>query len=109
MDTNDTLIQLLKNVERLSTQFDTMDTRLLKIENVVNNDIRQDQRLSSIETSLQRGNAKFQKIEDRLNALEDAEGNKAKRLVNQVVSYLITAVLGFAVSAVMFYLANGGK
>lgn len=104
MDTNDTLIQLLKNVERLSTQFDTMDSRLSKIESVVNNDIKQDQRIGSIEISLQRGNAKFQKIEDRLNALEDADGNKAKKLVSQVVSYLITLVLGFAASAAVFYI-----
>lgn len=44
------------------------------------------------------------KIEDRLNALEDADGNKAKKLVSQVVSYLITLVLGFAASAAVFYI-----
>lgn len=109
METEGTLIQLLKITERLSEQVEQLDRRMSKIEDVVNNDVRQDQRLNSIEMSLKRGNEKFNRIEERLNILEDADGNKAKTLLNKVASYLLTALLGFIAAAVAAYITHGGK
>lgn len=109
MNEQDSLIQLLKVTERLGTQMDNIDKRLTKIEAVVTNDIKQDQRLASIEISLGRGNAKFQKIEDRLNKLEQAEGNKAKALWSRVLSYCITAFLGFIIALIGAYFTGGVK
>lgn len=108
MDTNDTLIQLLKVTERLSTQMKTLDERLSKLESVMSNDIKQDQRLNSVEISLQRGNQKFINIEERLKALESLEGDKAKKMWNQIISYGLTTLLGFIVSAVVFYFTTLG-
>lgn len=104
MNEQDTLIQLLKITERLSAQVDSMDVRLSKIESVVNNDIRQDQRLSVIESSLARGTSKFAAIEDRLRTLEEAEGKKAKAVVTEVIKYIGTAAAGFILAAAAFYI-----
>ena len=106
MNTDETLIQLLQITSKLSTQVETMDKRMSKIESVVSNDIRQDERLSSIEQSLRRGNEKFASIEGRLNALEDVDGNKAKNVLKTVCNYILTAVLGFITASVGFYIMN---
>lgn len=79
-----------------------------KIEDVVSNDIKQDQRLKSVELSLQRGNQRFQEIEGRLNMLEDAEGNKAKTIMSKIISYVATALLGFIAAAVTAYVQQRG-
>lgn len=104
MNEQDTLIQLLKITERLSAQVDSMDVRLSKIESVVNNDIRQDQRLSVIESSLARGSSKFTSIENRLRVLEEAEGKKAKAVVTEVIKYVGTTIMGFILAAIVFYI-----
>lgn len=104
--TDDTLIQLLKLTSQLSEKVDNMDKRMDKIESVVTNDVRQDQRLESIESSLKRGNEKFARIEERLNALEDVEGDKAKRIVHTVGNYLLTAGVTFIITCVGFYIMN---
>lgn len=106
MDNNETLIQVLQITSKLSAQFETLNARLDKIESVATNDVRQDQRLTSIEESLQRGHTRFGNIEDRLKVLESAEGNKAKSVLKTVYSYLITAGLSFIITAIGFYIMN---
>lgn len=105
-DSESTLRELLQLTAKLSGQVESIDKRMDKIENVVTNDVRQDERLSSIEQSLRRGNEKFVSIETRLNALEDAEGNKARNILKTTGNYLLTAALGFIISAVGFYIMN---
>lgn len=105
-DTETTLRELLKLTAKLSGQVESIDKRMDKIENVVTNDVRQDERLASIEQSLRRGNEKFASIEARLNTLEDAEGNKARNVIKSISNYLLTAALGFIISAVGFYIMN---
>lgn len=99
MNEQDTLIQLLKTTERLSTQMDSIDTRLTKIESVVNNDIRQDQRLGVIEL-------KLNDIERRIRTLEEIDGKKAKTIVTEVIKYVGTAVMGFIIAAITFYIKS---
>lgn len=105
-DTQTTLQELLKVTSKLVGQVESIDKRMDKIESVVMNDVRQDERLASIELSLKRGNDKFQTLEGRINALEDADGNKAKNILKSVGNYILTAVLGFIVASVGFYIMN---
>lgn len=107
MEVQDTLVQLLQITERLSTKVDQLDKRMSKIESVVNNDIRQDQRLDQIELSLKRGNEKFRELEDRLDTLEGIEGERAKKVMAKVVGYIGTTMLGFIGAAIMFYIKGG--
>lgn len=106
MNDNDTLIQLFQLTSKLSAQMEAMDKRMSKIEAVVSNDVRQDERIASIEQSLRRGNEKFASIEDRLSILENTEGNKAKTIIKTVGNYLLTACSGFVLSALVFYIMN---
>lgn len=106
MNTDETLIQLLQLTSKLSTQVEAMDARMSKIESVVSNDIRQDERIASIEQSLRRGKDKFANIESRLGRLEEADGNKAKSVLRTICNYLLTAGIGFILSAVGFYIMN---
>lgn len=105
-DTENTLQELLKVTSKLVGQVDSIDKRMDKIENVVMNDVRQDERLSSIEQSLRRGNEKFSSIESRLNSLEDADGNKAKGVLKVVGSYVLTTLLSFCIAAIGFFVMN---
>ncbi len=108
-DMDSTLQELLKVTSKLVGQVDSIDKRMDKIENVVMNDIRQDERLSSIEQSLRRGNEKFLAIEARLNNLEDADGNKAKGVLKTTGSYILTTLLSFITAAIIFYISRGTK
>lgn len=108
-DTSSTLQELLKVTSKLVGQVESIDKRMDKIESVVMNDVRQDERLSSIELSLKRGNDKFQALEDRINALEDADGNKAKGVLKTTGSYILTTLLSFITAAVIFYISRSTK
>lgn len=105
-DAGTTLRELLKVTSKLVGQVESIDKRMDKIEDVVTNDVRQDERLTNIEKSLHRGSAKFSSIESRLNNLEDADGNKAKNVLKTVGSYVLTTLLSFCVAAIGFFVMN---
>jgi predicted nucleic acid-binding Zn-ribbon protein len=105
-DTQTTLQELLKVTSKLVGQVESIDKRMDKIENVVANDVRQDERIASIESSLHRGSEKFAALEQRIGVLEDADGNKAKQALKTVGNYLLTAIAGFIISAIGFYIMN---
>ena len=106
MNDTDTLVQLLQLTSKLSTQVESMDERMRKIESVVSNDIRQDERITTIEDSLKRGSAKFKEIEARLKNIENADGEKAKTIVRAVLNYALSAGAGFLLAALSFYITN---
>lgn len=105
MQDNDTLIELLQITSKLASQIDSMDQRMSKIEGVLLNDVRQDQRLAAIEQSLERGNQKFMKIEDRVAKIENAEGDKAKNFMKRITTYVLTALLGLFLGSLKDILA----
>lgn len=105
-DTDKTLRELLQLTSKLAGQVESIDKRMDKIENVVTNDVRQDERISAIESSLHRGSEKFASLEQRISALEDVDGDKAKQALKTVGNYLLTALVGFILSAVGFYIMN---
>ena len=106
MNDTDTLVQLLQLTSKLSTQVESMDERMRKIESVVSNDIRQDERITTIEDSLKRGSAKFKEIESRLKNIENADGEKAKTIVRAVLNYALSAGAGFLLAALSCYITN---
>ena len=106
MNDTDTLVQLLQLTSKLSTQVESMDERMRKIESVVSNDIRQDERITTIEDSLKRGSAKFKEIEVRLKNIENADGEKAKNIVRAVLNYALSAGALFLLAALIFYITN---
>lgn len=105
-DTDKTLRELLQLTSKLAGQVESIDKRMDKIENVVTNDVRQDERISSIEASLHRGSEKFAALEHRIDILEDADGNKAKSVLRVVGNYLLTACIGFIIASISFYIMN---
>lgn len=103
---DDVLIKLLQLTSQMTEKVDSLDKRMNKIESVVTNDIRQDQRLEDIETSLKEGDERFIAIENRLDVLENVEGNRAKSIIKTICNYLLTAGLTFIVTCIGFYIMN---
>ena len=96
---DDVLIKLLQLTSQVTEKVDSLDKRMNKIESVVTNDIRQDQRLEDIETSLKEGDERFTAIENRLDVLE-------KSIIKTICNYLLTAGLTFIVTCIGFYIMN---
>lgn len=107
------ILQLCEGVSSINAKIDTMQKDLDAVKVVQNTVTAHTTHLEQIDISLQRGNQKFQKMDDhldkvdgRLDKLEQIEGEKAKSLIRTVGQYLLTAAIGFIISAVGFYVLN---
>ena len=104
-DEQSKLYALLEKVTAIETQtkfvsdnITSIDARLKKLEDKASNDIEQNLLLKGIKESLSRGNAKFEKIESRIERLERLEGDKAKETMKKVWQYILIAFLGAIIS-----------
>jgi septal ring factor EnvC (AmiA/AmiB activator) len=107
------ILQLCEGVSSINAKIDTMQKDLDAVKAVQNTVTAHTTHLEQIDISLQRGNQKFQKLDDRLDKvdgrldeLEQVEGERAKSLIKTVGHYLLTAAVGFVISAVGFYVLN---
>lgn len=105
------IMQLCEGVASLNTKIDTMQKDIDDMKKIQTTVSSHTAHLEQIDISLQRGNQKFSKMEDkfdaidaRLDKLEKAEGERAKSIVQTVGKYLLTAACGFITAAVSFYL-----
>lgn len=107
------ILQLCEGVAAINTKMDVMQKDIDEMKNVQTTVTSHTTHLEQIDLSLQRGNQKFLKIDDKLDAidvrldkLEQASGERAKAIVKTVGTYLLTALCGFILSAVAFYIMN---
>lgn len=100
------ILELLRLTSRLAEKVDGLDSRMNKLECIIVNDVRQDQRLESVEETAMGCSSRFIRIEERINSLEDMEGNKAKGLLSSVGKQLLTAAISFIIACVGFYIVN---
>ena len=96
------ILTLVKGVSELTSKVDAIQTSLKDVPQRIS---VHDTRLDQIEISLQRGNQRFTKMDDkfdkfdaRLDKLEQAEGEKAKTTMTTIRNYIITALAGAVLS-----------
>ena len=107
------ILQLCEGVSSINAKIDTMQKDLDAVKAVQNTVTAHTTHLEQIDLSLQRGNQKFQKldaridkVDGRLDKLEQVAGERAKSIIKSVGQYLLTATVGFIISAVGFYVLN---
>lgn len=98
MNVEEQLITLIKSVSDVSAKVDSIQDSIKGMPQLLQ---KHDTRLDQIEGSLKRGATKFDKIESafeklehRVDALEKADGEKAKATVRTVVRYIGVAIIG---------------
>ena len=92
------LITLIKGVSDLTSKVDSIQRSVDDMRDMAKTITVHGTRIGQIEESLKRGEAKFDKVDARLDALEKAEGNKAKETVTTVTKYVLVAVVGAILS-----------
>ena len=107
------ILQLCEGVATINTKMDSVQRNIDEMKNVQTTVTSHTTQLEQIDLSLQRGNQKFLKIDDkfdaidaRLDKLEQAGGERAKAIMKTVGAYLLTALCSFVLAAVAFYITN---
>lgn len=107
------ILQLCEGVAAINTKVDVVQKDIDEMKKVQTTVTSHTTHLEQIDLSLQRGNQKFLKIDDkfdaidaRLDKLEQAGGERAKTILKTVGTYLLTALCGFVLSAISFYIMN---
>ena len=99
------LLTLVKSVGELTTKVDTIQQKLDEISKIQERVSSHDIKLDQITLSLQRGEQRFLKIDEkfdkmdvRLDRIERAEGDKAKDVLGRIWQYVLIALVGAVVS-----------
>ena len=95
------LLTLVKSVGELTSKVDNVQQKLDEIGKVQERVSSHDTKLEQIGLSLQRGeqrflkmDEKFDKLDARMDKLEQAEGNKAKDTIQRIWQYILIAIVG---------------
>ena len=112
MNVEEQLITLIKSVSDVSAKVDNLQDSIKGMPQLLQ---KHDTRLDQIEGSLKRGAAKFdkmdaafEKLENRVDALEKADGEKAKATVRTVVRYIGVAIIGAVIANIPSIIASLG-
>lgn len=99
------LLTLVKSVGELTSKMDNVQQKLDDISRVQERVSNHDTKLDQITLSLQRGEQRFLKIDEkfdkldvRLDRIERAEGDKAKDVLGRIWQYVLIALVGAVVS-----------
>lgn len=105
MDTNEQLIELVKEVSDLSAKIDGVQRTLEDVKNIQNRVTTHDTKIEQMALSLQRGeqrflkmDEKFDKLDTRIDKLEQASGEAAKDTLKRIWQYVLIALVGAIVS-----------
>lgn len=105
MELNDQLIELNKSVGTLTTKVDSMQKTLEEMRNMQLQVNTHDTQIDSMKLSLQRGEQRFLKIDEkfdklgvRIDKLEQASGEAAKDTLKRIWQYVLIALMGAIVS-----------
>lgn len=109
MNVEEQLITLIKGVSDLTSKVDSVQKSIDDMKEVSKQVSRHTTRIEQIEESLKRGQMRFDKIDDRLIALEKAEGEKAKTRIQTVGQYVLIAFVGAIVSNIPVIISALGK
>jgi hypothetical protein len=102
---NEHVIELIKAISEqgahlklLSEAIAKIDERMTKLEALREQDIKQNEKIENIITRLQEGSGHFDKIDERLLALEMQEGKKALDLKKQIAGIVVAVIAGAILS-----------
>ena len=117
MNAEEQLIKLVEGVAALNTKVDGVQKSVDEMKEMSKTVAAHGTAIGKIEESLKRGEAKFDKIDTklekvdaRIDALEKADGEKAKLKIQTVGQYVLIAVVGAILSNIPTIVnALGGK
>ena len=101
----DKFIQLIETITENSVKLDTMvsnfgvlEERMMKLEALREQDIRQNEKIEHILLSLKSGSEHFSQIDKRLDILEKKDGENAKGTIRTIGGMFIAAIVGAIIS-----------
>lgn len=118
MNAEEQLIKLVEGVASLNSKVDSVQKSVDEMKEMSKTVAAHGTAIGKIEESLKRGSAKFdkletsiEKLENRIDTLEKAEGEKAKATIATVGKYVLVAVVGAILSCGPMILSAlaGGK
>jgi DNA repair ATPase RecN len=118
MNVEEQLVKLIEGVSSLTTKVDSVQKSVEDMKTIASTVAAHGSAIGEIKESLLRGNKKFdkidtqlEKVDERLDKLERADGEKAKITIKTIVQYLLVAVVGAIVSNIPIIINTlaGGK
>lgn len=116
MNVEEQLITLIKGVSDIGAKVDTIQKSVDEMKDMAKTISAHGTRLGQIEESLKRGASKFdkidatlEKVDARIDALEKADGEKAKTRLQTVGQYVLIAFVGAIVSNIPNIITALGK
>lgn len=104
---NDNLMELVKKTTEITVKLDmfgksmnALEERMVKLEALREQDIKQNEKIEQILTRLQTGSSHFEQIDKRLTALEGSDGKKAIRILTLIGTSILTIILSFVAAKV---------
>ena len=99
------LIEVLQHTSKLSTQLESVQAtmadlmnRLEKVEDHGTKITLLEERMNNVDKMLRQGSEHFDKLDKEVNALQDAEGDKAKQTLKSIWNYILIAIVGAVLS-----------
>lgn len=118
MNVEEQLIELIKGVSDLKSSVSSVQKSIDEMRDMAKTITAHGTAIGKIEESLKRGDTKFDKIDTklekvdaRLDALEKADGEKAKLKIQTVGQYILIAIVGAIVANIptIINALSGGK
>lgn len=101
----DKMLELLEKVTSVCSKVDTMqrtmdniDSRLTNLENIKQNDTEQNLKIEQLRKDVDHGSNKMKDMEARIQALENADGEKAKNAWKTIWNYVLVALASALIS-----------
>ena len=98
MNVEEQLITLIKGVSDLSSKVDSIQRSVDDMRDMAKTLSAHSTKIGQIEESLKRVETRIDKLDDRIDIVERAEGEKAKETIATVVKYILVAVVGAILS-----------
>ena len=99
------LLLVIQSTSKLSTQLDsvqsTMGDLMSRLEKVEDTGVKislLEERVTNIDKQLRHGSEHFSKLDKEINALQDAEGDRAKETIKSIWNYVLVAILAGVIS-----------
>lgn len=94
----DQMMLLIKSVGELAAKVDTVQVTLKDMKDIPLRLQAHDSRLQQIEESLKRGNQKFEKYDERIDALERKEGERSTDILKKIGYCALIAIVSAIIS-----------
>jgi tetrahydromethanopterin S-methyltransferase subunit G len=94
----ETITENTVKLDGVTSNINSLDQRMMKLETLREQDIKQNEKIEQILISLKTGTQHFEKIDKRLDALENKDGETAKKVWKTIGGIFLAAICGVIIS-----------